>query len=118
MLYTALEPEVADCLLRRLDLAKYFRPESRIFPSEHLKHPTEIDSNTKRIIILTATRKDHTEEDSQYFLVASKKALKDYSRALTELISRNQSIDDLHSEFVHWKIEMESDYDSAHEKNA
>lgn len=26
VLYTKLEPEVADCLLRRLDLSKYFRP--------------------------------------------------------------------------------------------
>lgn len=81
-----------------------------------MKHPTEIDSNTKRIIILTPTRKDHTEEDSQYFLVVNKKGLKDYSRALTEIINNNESIDDLHSEFVNWKIEMESDYDSAHEK--
>lgn len=48
--------------------------------------------------------------------MVKKKALKDYSRALTELIHNNESIDDLHNEFVHWKIEMESDYDSAHEK--
>ena len=37
--------------------------------SEQFKHPTELDFNTKRVIILTASKTDHLEEYSKYFLV-------------------------------------------------
>lgn len=79
-----------------------------------MKHPTEVDSNTKRVIILTGCRHDHSEDDSQYFLVMKKKELKHYGRVLTNLINKNQDIDELHQEFARWTMEIESDYDSSH----
>jgi hypothetical protein len=48
--------------------------------------------------------------------VVRRRELKMYGKALTDLIVRNESIDELHQEFLNWKIDVESDYDSSHEK--
>jgi uncharacterized membrane protein len=76
-LYTTLNLKIAEVILERLHLINYFHVESRRSCndcySESLKHPTEVDCNTKRVIIVTGTREDHLEEDSKYFLVLKTK---------------------------------------------
>jgi hypothetical protein len=108
-LYTALEEEIADILLKRLGLAVYFKKDHRLYYAESpekMKHPTEVDSNIKRVVILTGSRQDHSEEDSQYFLVLKRKGLQHYGRLLTNLIDKNQDIDDLHQELGRWTLEV------------
>lgn len=44
------------------------------------------------------------DEDYKYFLVVKRNELKKYGKELSELITRNEDIDDLHNEFVRWRI--------------
>ena len=76
-----------------------------------MKHPTEVDCNTKRVVILTGTREDHLDEDSKYFLVIKKKELGDTVKTLNKIISKNHDIDDLHNEMGELKALIESDYE-------
>jgi hypothetical protein len=62
-------------------------------------------------MIITGSKHDHSEEDSEYFLVLKRKEKKLYGKALADIITRCESIDELHHEFVHWKVDIESDYD-------
>lgn len=76
-LYTTLNLKIAEAMLERLHLLNFFHAENRRSCSdcynESLKHPTEVDCNTKRVVIVTGSREDHLEEDSKYFLVIKKK---------------------------------------------
>jgi predicted ATP-grasp superfamily ATP-dependent carboligase len=76
-----------------------------------MKHPTEVDCNTKRVVILTGTREDHLDEDSKYFLVIKKKELGDTVKTLNKIITKNNDIDDLHNEMGELKALIESDYE-------
>jgi hypothetical protein len=100
-LYTSLNLKIAEAILDRLHLSNFFNAESRRSCSdcynESLKHPTEVDCNTKRVIIVTGTHKDHIEEDSKYFLVIKKKELSDSIKVLNRIIAKNCDIDDLHN---------------------
>lgn len=62
-LYTHLSSSTAECLLKRLDLQSFFHPSRRRSCldaySEPLKHPTEVDFNTKRVIIVTNSHADY-----------------------------------------------------------
>ena len=51
----------------------------------------------KRVIIVTGTRDDFLEEDSQYFLVTKNKSLEAYGNLLKDVIMRNKNIDEFHS---------------------
>lgn len=77
-----------------------------------MKHPTEVDCNIKRVVILTGNREDHLEEDSKYFLVIKKKELGDTVKTLNKIITKNHDIDDLHNEMGEMKALIESDYES------
>lgn len=72
-LYTTLNLKIAEYILEKLCLSNFFIPINRRSCSdcysEPLKHPTEVDYNTKRVIIVTGSKDDHLEEDSKYFLV-------------------------------------------------
>lgn len=74
-----------------------------------LKHPTEVDFNTKRVIIATGSRHDHSEEDSKYFCVLGHKTLVDLTKMLDKVIRNNQEIDELHNELAEMKLYVESD---------
>jgi hypothetical protein len=63
-----------------------------------MKHPTEVDYNTKRVIILTGKHTDHHEEDSKYFLVIKKKELSSSIKILNKIICKSSDIDELHNE--------------------
>jgi hypothetical protein len=63
-----------------------------------------VDSNTKRVLILTGSKKGYADEDSNYFLVVRRRDLLKYGRALSDLISNNVDIDELHSDFARWKM--------------
>lgn len=76
-----------------------------------MKHPTEVDCNTKRVVILTGAREDHLDEDSKYFLVIKKKELGDSVKTLNKIITKNHDIDDLHNEMGELKALIESDYE-------
>lgn len=56
------------------------------------------------MIILTGSKQDFLDEDYKYFLVVKRNELKKYGKELSELITRNEDIDDLHNEFVRWRI--------------
>lgn len=64
-LYTTLNLKIAEVLLERLQLLNFFHAENRRSCndcySEPLKHPTEVDCNTKRVVIVTGSREDHLE---------------------------------------------------------
>ena len=66
--------------------------------SEALKHPTEVDCNIKRVLILTGNREDHLDEDSKYFLVIRQKELSDTVKTLNRIITKNRDVDELHNE--------------------
>ena len=115
-LYTTLDLKVAQLILERLHLINFFRVENRRSCndcySEALKHPTEVDCNTKRVVILTGNRADHLDEDSKYFLLIKKKELTDTVKTLNRIISKNTDIDELHNEMGDLKALIESDYES------
>lgn len=115
-LYTTLNLKVAEVILERLHLINFFHVENRRSSSdcynEPLKHPTEVDYNTKRVIILTGTREDHLEEDSQYFLVLKKKELSESVKSLSKIITKNGDIDDFHNQIGDMKALVESDYEN------
>lgn len=115
-LYTTLNLKIAEVLLERLQLLNFFHAENRRSCndcySEPLKHPTEVDCNTKRVVIVTGSREDHLEQDSKYFLVIKKKEIGDTVKALNKIISKNVDIDDLHNEMGDMKALVESDYES------
>lgn len=62
-LYTTLDLKVAQLILEKLCLLNFFGVENRRSCSdrysEPMKHPTEVDCNTKRVIILTGSCSDH-----------------------------------------------------------
>ena len=70
--------------------------------SEQLKHPIEVDVSTKRVVIVTPSTDDHSDEDSKYFLVPGKKkkCLGEVRRTLGQLIDENMDIDELHNELT------------------
>lgn len=115
-LYTTLNLKIAEVILERLHLSNFFTLENRRSCNdcynEPMKHPTEVDYNTKRVIILTGTREDHLDEDSKYFLVVKKKELNDSVKELNKLITKNCDIDDLHNEMGDMKAFIESDYEN------
>ena len=78
-LYTSLPLSLANQLLLHLGMGSIFHPYNRLscldLTCTGLKHPAEVDFNTKRVIIVTGNRKDHLQEDSQYFLVVKSGAL-------------------------------------------
>jgi hypothetical protein len=51
----------------------------------------------KRVIIITGTRDDFLEEDSQYFLVTKNKSLEVYGNLLRDVINKNRNIDEFHT---------------------
>jgi predicted ATP-grasp superfamily ATP-dependent carboligase len=65
-----------------------------------------VDFNTKRVIILTGSKKDHLQEDSKYFLVIKKKDLNDSFKRLNEVIKNNENIDELHNELADLKDQI------------
>lgn len=94
-LYTTLPLEVAEIILSRVGLLKYF-PESlrrscEDLGCEPIQHPTEVDINTKRVVIMTGSKDGHLEEDNKYFLVVKQKDLSLYqtSKTLSKLVSNN-----------------------------
>lgn len=101
-LYTTLNLKVAQLILERLHLINFFHLENRRSCndcySEALKHPTEVDCNTKRVVILTGNREDHLDEDSKYFLVIKQKELTDAVKTLNRIITKNRDVDELHNE--------------------
>lgn len=64
-------------------------------PCEQIKHPIEVDVNTKRVLILTSSREDHHEEDNKYFLIVKKQEmnLAKTVRLLEKLVDENEEID-------------------------
>lgn len=66
--------------------------------NEQYKHPTEIDFNTKRVIIVTGSKNDHLEEYSKYFLVVKGRELGHTFKGLSKVINRNKDIDELHND--------------------
>lgn len=115
-LYTTLDLRVAEKILQSLCLLSFFPPESRRSCSdgfsEPLKHPTEVDCNTKRVVIVTGSRCDHEEEDSKYFLVLRRKELSESVKCLNRIISKNADIDELHNELAELKPHLESDFEN------
>jgi hypothetical protein len=115
-LYTHLSLPISQYILDNLCLARFFPQERRrscsdVY-SETLKHPTEIDFNTKRVIIVTTTSADHLAEDSKYFWVLKRGDLESNIDLLKGLIERNKEIEELHNELAELKIETSSDDES------
>lgn len=73
MLYTSLEPEVAEVILFKLGIDKCFPVDMRKFCDlenhDDQKHAIEVDRDSRRVLIVTPTYDDHRHEDEKYFLV-------------------------------------------------
>lgn len=73
MLYTSLEPEVAEVILFKLGIEKCFPVDMRKFCDlenhDDQKHAIEVDRDSRRVLIVTPTYDDHRHEDEKYFLV-------------------------------------------------
>lgn len=112
-LYTTLELPAAEFIMEKLCISSFFSLENRRSCSDcysqRFKHPTEVDYNTKRVIILTGSNMDHQEEHSKYFLVLKKKELTKSVKYLTKIIGRNESVDELHNQLGELKAYVESD---------
>lgn len=63
MLYTSLNPEVTDSILKKLRLSEYFPPENRKFCDpkqiDTMKHAIDVDKESRRVVIVTPCKKDH-----------------------------------------------------------
>lgn len=73
VLYTSLPGLVADRILERLRISKYFPTAMRRFcdlkNKDDQKHAIEVDRETRRVMIITPNREDHRHEFDQYFLI-------------------------------------------------
>lgn len=67
MLYSSIQPEIAEAILSKLQIDKYFPPEKRKFcdleNDDDQKHAIQVDQDSRRVIILTPSYEDHTYED-------------------------------------------------------
>jgi hypothetical protein len=90
-----------------MELLSYFPEELRRSCSEipfEPKHPTEVDIQTRRVIILTSLASDHHEEDSSYFLTVEQDcSLTRIAKKLVQLVNNNEDIDELHNELADLK---------------
>lgn len=117
MIYTSLNPEITDFILKKLKLSEYFSLENRKFcdPKQHdtMKHAIDIDKESRRVVIVTPSKIDHNDEDEKYFLVQNPKGgkiknlLKDCLRHIKTLVEHNDSMDTLHEELGQLKIDVE-----------
>lgn len=67
------------------------------------KHAIEVDRDSRRVIIITSTDKDHHEEDEKYFLVLKPRAdewnfLKIWFKKIKNFVEQNQDLNNLHDE--------------------
>jgi len=63
MLYTSLEPEIAEVILYKLGIDKCFPVDMRkycdLLNHDDQKHAIEVDQDSRRVIIVTPTYDDH-----------------------------------------------------------
>jgi hypothetical protein len=80
-----------------------------------MKHASEVDFNTRRVMIITPTHDDHSSEDSRYFLVLHNRRnrwsnfLRSSSQMLKFFFENLKGVDYLHNELMNLKVEVESD---------
>ncbi len=83
------------------------------------KHASWVDSNTRRVMIVTPNREDYDDEDKKYFLVLNKlkkhKLLKSALGLIRHVVEKVQSIDELHNEMDEVNAQMESEYEMEEE---
>lgn len=76
-IYTSLHPTIANAILTRLQLHPYFPETHRRYcvleNNDDQKHAIQVDEHTHRVIIITPTSEDHTQEDEKYFLILKPK---------------------------------------------
>lgn len=77
-----------------------------------MKHAIDVDKESRRVIIITPSKKDHNWEDEKYFLIQNpkngnnKNLLKDCLRNVKTLVEENESFDTLHDELAQLKIDV------------
>lgn len=105
MLYTSLEPEIAETILSKLGIDRCFPTNMRKYcdleNSDDQKHAIEVDQESRRVVIVTPTYDDHRDEDEKYFLVLRPKTgeqqfLKTCLKLLKNFVEKNQNINNLH----------------------
>ena len=106
-LYTSLSKSFAESVLKKIgiddifpsDLRRYCEEEERQLNEK--KHPTWIDHNTRRVIILTPNKEDVDDDNRKYFLILNRiqknKLLRGTLSLLKQLLSRVNSVDELHT---------------------
>lgn len=124
-LYTSLDKHFTEKILQKLGIEEYFPEEHRRYSEEEdvklsqKKHASWVDSNTRRVMIVTPNREDYDEEDKKYFLVLNKlkkhKLLKSALGLIRHVVEKVQSIDELHNEMDEVNAQMESEYEMEEE---
>ena len=81
------------------------------------KHAIDVDKDSRRVIILTPNKEDHSWEDQKYFLVLNpndgknNNFLKESLKILRSFFEETRRGDYLHDELAQFKIDIsESDY--------
>ena len=79
-----------------------------------LKHAIDVDKDTRRVIIVTPNKNDHSSEYENYFLVLKPKLnqgknsnyLREHLRFMKTLFEANTNRDTLHDELYQLKIDI------------
>jgi hypothetical protein len=79
-----------------------------------LKHAIDVDKDTRRVIIVTPNKNDHSSEHENYFLVLKPKMnkcknsnyLREHLRFMKTLFETNTNRDTLHDELYQLKIDI------------